>query len=53
MQIRNTRQTEYSITQHTLRLNNTMLVFNLYIYCINMKNLRFISGINGFSHNLY
>jgi len=29
IQIRNTRQTEYSITQHTLRLNNTMLVFNL------------------------
>ena len=29
IQIRNTRQTEYSTTQHSLRLNNTMLVFNL------------------------
>ncbi len=29
IQIRNIRQTEYSITQQSLRLNNTMLVFNL------------------------
>ena len=29
IQIRNIRQTEYSITQQELRLNNTMLVFNL------------------------
>lgn len=29
IQIRNIRQTEYSITQQELRLNNTMLAFNL------------------------
>ena len=29
IQIRNVRQTEYSVTQQELRLNNTMLVFNL------------------------